>query len=85
MISASATLSLSEKKAKNLLSMRPGWLRKEMDAAAAGAPLPPAGQQSPVSAKIRELTTQGRSKPKALSRPRIRELLTLAVILWELD
>ncbi|KAJ2613779.1 hypothetical protein H4S08_002022 [Coemansia sp. RSA 1365] len=74
MISSTTVHALAERKTKNLLSMRPSWMKKE---AAAGSE---AGQQSPVSSKIRELTTSGRSKPKALSRSRIRELLTLAVI-----
>ncbi|KAJ2143046.1 hypothetical protein IW142_003945 [Coemansia sp. RSA 564] len=52
--------------------MRPGWLKKEV-----GAAVP--GTQSPVSAKISELAGS-RSKTKALSRPRIRELLTCAMI-----
>ncbi|KAJ2821213.1 hypothetical protein IWW50_004730 [Coemansia erecta] len=54
--------------------MRPGWLKKE-----AGAAMPAASTQSPVSAKISELAGS-RTKPKALSRPRIRELLTCAMI-----
>ncbi|KAJ2633097.1 hypothetical protein H4R22_000733 [Coemansia sp. RSA 1290] len=54
--------------------MRPGWLKKEV-----GAAMPIAIPQSPVSAKISELTSS-RSNPKALSRPRIRELLTCAMI-----
>ncbi|KAJ2809248.1 hypothetical protein H4R20_000243 [Coemansia guatemalensis] len=78
MISSTTVHALAERKTKNLLSMRPAWMKKEATAAAAASS--EAGQQSPVSSKIRELTTSGRSKPKALSRSRIRELLTLAVI-----
>ncbi|KAJ2083637.1 hypothetical protein H4R24_000695 [Coemansia sp. RSA 988] len=77
MISSTTVHALAERKTKNLLSMRPAWLKKEVTAATANSE---AGQHSPISSKIRELTTSGRTKPKALSRSRIRELLTLAVI-----
>ncbi|KAJ2450491.1 hypothetical protein EV183_004261 [Coemansia sp. RSA 2336] len=71
---STTTQTFSERKAKNLLNMRPGWLKKEV-----GAAMPIAIPQSPVSAKISELASS-RSTTKALSRPRIRELLTCAMI-----
>ncbi|KAJ2801913.1 hypothetical protein H4R21_002618 [Coemansia helicoidea] len=74
MISNSA--APAERRSRTLLSMRPSWLRKDTAAAAAVA-----DPHSPVSAKIKELAaTAGHAKPKALSRTRVRELLTLAVI-----
>ncbi|KAJ2383900.1 hypothetical protein H4S02_005077 [Coemansia sp. RSA 2611] len=54
--------------------MRPGWLKKDV-----GAAMPVGSTQSPVSSKIGELAAS-RSKSKSLSRPRIRELLTSAMI-----
>ncbi|KAJ2298393.1 hypothetical protein IWW55_004483, partial [Coemansia sp. RSA 2706] len=74
MISTTAVHALAERKTRNLLNMRPGWLKKDV-----GAAMPVGSTQSPVSSKIGELAAS-RSKSKSLSRPRIRELLTSAMI-----
>ncbi|KAJ2809943.1 hypothetical protein H4S07_002966 [Coemansia furcata] len=70
--------------------MRPAWLKKDTtaDAAAAAAAAaveaahaPPSSLlASPDSPRIKELTSATPGKPKALSRTRVRELLTIAMI-----
>ncbi|KAJ1814095.1 hypothetical protein LPJ75_002916, partial [Coemansia sp. RSA 2598] len=74
MISAASVHSFAERKTKNLFSMRPGWLKKDSSAGTATN-----AASSPDSPRIRELTSSTHGKPKALSRPRIRELLTMAM------
>ncbi|KAJ1730369.1 hypothetical protein LPJ61_003048 [Coemansia biformis] len=74
MISSSAVPAPAERRARSMLSMRLGWPRKDAAAAVGAEPL------SPVTAKIKELTASGHAKSKTLSRTRVRELLTLAVI-----
>ncbi|KAJ2724397.1 hypothetical protein GGI07_001998 [Coemansia sp. Benny D115] len=75
MISAASVHSFAERKTKNLFNMRPGWLKKDAAAETATAAV-----SSPDSPKIKELASSLYGKPKALSRPRIRELLTIAMI-----
>ncbi|KAJ2700989.1 hypothetical protein FB645_004807 [Coemansia sp. IMI 203386] len=74
MISAASVHSFAERKTKNLFSMRPPWLKKDSTAETATN-----AASSPDSPKIRELTSSAHGKFKTLSRPRIRELLTMAM------
>ncbi|KAJ1855834.1 hypothetical protein LPJ73_002272, partial [Coemansia sp. RSA 2703] len=76
MISTASVHSFAERKTKNLFSMRPGWLKKDSSAAESAATM----TSSPESPKIKELASSTHGKLKTLSRPRIRELLTIAMI-----
>ncbi|KAJ2736870.1 hypothetical protein IW152_000381 [Coemansia sp. BCRC 34962] len=87
MISTATVHSFAERKSKNLFGMRPAWLKKDTtaDAAAAAAVeaahAPPSSLlASPDSPRIKELASAAPGKPKALSRTRVRELLTIAMI-----
>ncbi|KAJ2686058.1 hypothetical protein IWW39_003875 [Coemansia spiralis] len=87
MISTATVHSFAERKTKNLFGMRPAWLKKDTtaDAAAAAAVeaahAPPSSLlASPDSPRIKELASAAPGKPKALSRTRVRELLTIAMI-----
>ncbi|KAJ2002289.1 hypothetical protein H4R26_003683 [Coemansia thaxteri] len=83
MISAATVHSFAERKTKNLFGMRPAWLKKDTAALGVGAEATHAPTSSllasPDTPKIKELAS-AHGKPKALSKPRIRELLTIAMI-----
>ncbi|KAJ2505436.1 hypothetical protein H4217_009229, partial [Coemansia sp. RSA 1939] len=75
MITASNTHSYAERKSKNMFTMRPAWLKKESSSTDS---MTRAG--SPESSKLKELSSSAHGKSKTLSRPRVRELLNLAMI-----
>ncbi|KAJ2637377.1 hypothetical protein GGF44_002962 [Coemansia sp. RSA 1694] len=91
MISTATVHSFAERKTKNLFGMRPAWLKKDSaaDSAAAAAAAAAVGAAhapsssllaSPDSPRIKELAGAAPGKPKALSRTRVRELLTIDMI-----
>ncbi|KAJ1907045.1 hypothetical protein LPJ81_001002, partial [Coemansia sp. IMI 209127] len=76
MISTTSTHSYAERKPKNMFTMRPPWLKKDDSSTETGT-----RTSSPESSKIKEFSSSSaHGKPKALSRPRVRELLNLAMI-----
>ncbi|KAJ2322284.1 hypothetical protein GGI00_005945, partial [Coemansia sp. RSA 2681] len=90
MISTATVHSFAERKTKNLFGMRPAWLKKDSAAdsaaaaaaAAVGAAHAPSSSllASPDSPRTKELAGAAPGKPKALSRTRVRELLTIDMI-----